>query len=363
MTCPHCGTRLKVKSTDIGTTRACPKCAKAIKIGNSQPAKPAEAGPTGGQKSQRPQDEFPIVCDCGTRFYASPSQIGQTVDCPDCLTEHKVTAPAPGKSRKRLGPAPTPRTSSHPAQAVKPPNTSPGSAPPPADDGDEYQLQPLDNEPKWNPEHAQKPAPGGFHIRCSVCSSTLAVNESMIGRQVKCTDCHSLTLIEKPTFVTKKTKVVAKDPKIGVESAHENKANKKISDRLMSDAHDHQEDLARSKPDPPKAPFSEGVYSYPFLPRVIQGWIFLVPVLAVATIMLSRGITLSESNSMAAIGAVFMFAVAGFLYCIFTVGAGHVLMTLLQSTATGYYEPEEWDGFDAAGWFGRAFYLLCALIY
>lgn len=365
MTCPHCGIRLKVKSADIGTTRACPKCSKAIKIGGDQPSSADQKPKPADESSQRPQDEFPMVCDCGTRFYASPSQIGKTIDCPDCLTEHKVSAPNPDSSRKRLGPSSDSRPPSHPSQAVKPTNLpSPGSPSPPPDDDDEYKLQPIDDAPAWNPAHAPKPEADRFHIRCSVCSSTLAVNKAMIGKKVKCPDCHSSTTVQKPTFVTKKTVVVAKDPKIGVEEAHKNKKNKEISDRLMNDAHQHQEELERSKPVmATTAPFSEGIYNYPFLPRVFQGWILLVPLLAIATNQIIGGIALSESGSMSAIGAVFMFAIGGFLYCLFALTAGHVLMTLLQTTAIGYHQPEEWERFEAAGWFGRAFYLVCALIY
>ena len=343
LTCPHCGTRLKVKSSDVGTRRSCPKCSRAITVGA------AEKPVTDSMPSSRPQDEFPVDCSCGTRFYATPSQIGQTADCPDCLTEHKIVAPRVHPSQKKY-PSPSPIS-----VAV---NTS---QPAVEENDDEYRLQPLDESPVWQPPAAPKsPPPRSFHVRCQVCNASLAANESLVGRNLSCPDCGSSVPVVKPTFVAKKTVVVAKDPKIGVENAHQLKRQKEISDRLMADAHAHEEEIEKHRHAAPKAPFTEGVYGYPLQPRVLQGWGLLVPLLGAALDQLGAGFA---SAAHGRLGAVFNFIIAGGFLIPLTIGMGHVMMTFLQTTATGYPQPEEWEPFDAGAWLGRTLYFLCALFY
>ncbi len=333
MTCPHCQVRLKVRLADLGTQRACPRCHQSITVGKRQttdahPARDSEA-----------KNEFSLVCSaCKSTFYATPNQIGQKLDCPDCLTEHVV--PQPPKKPKT-------RTTGSSTIGSKTPELT--------EDVDDYQLQPFDSQPTTAPNRAPAPT---FRFPCTLCRTMLQARPDQIGTKIRCHDCHSSVLVQKHRPASKPVRVVAKDPNIGITAAHELKVTRDNADQLMKKAHEHQEELERRRPTPPKRPFIDGVYGFPFRPRTFHLW--LLPGIGSAMVigLLQIGM---RAQGLAQIGAIFMFLLASLLILALVFLTSNVLLLVMQTTATGLPEPDEYPSFDVGAWFGQVIYILSAL--
>ncbi len=230
--CPQCQTRLTARAEDAGQRRECPQCGKQVKV-PGVPNRPAGtgAGRAGGTAEaaatpRRGIANIPLICPlCGTRMYATPQQVGQTMVCPDCLESVVVPDQAP-PPRKR--------------SASSPPSTPVGPASPSvtggdAQDDDELKL----SEPVELPRHrsvskqmselldeyehdatsggqapsppaspspaapppaaAKRPLPGGeFAAKCPVCDTLIYATAEEIGQERTCPDCFSKVIIQAP---------------------------------------------------------------------------------------------------------------------------------------------------------------------
>ena len=108
--CPHCSVILRSKLKNGGKQQRCPKCEKTFKIPKPKSKSPpqnetrAETQPKEREETKKKQEQLlPVVCSvCSTRMYARESQIGSSLECPDCFTQNLVT-PAP-ETKKRTSP-------------------------------------------------------------------------------------------------------------------------------------------------------------------------------------------------------------------------------------------------------------------
>ncbi len=264
--CPRCQALLTAKPEDAGTRRECPHCGKMIKVpgvphiaGNDPQAKTSDHS---GTVSSRGVANVAVTCPvCGTRMYATPAQIGQTMVCPDCLETVPVelTSPPP--------PDTTPQSASKPgseASVKSSATTASGSVPPSLSaDDDEFKLAdevevpstaivPKDllelvererkesgvaahpneksaaaahntttgnstasaaaskstspasadtgkDKPRKSPsdDEATSP-PDEFRVQCPVCDTMIYASANELGRTKTCPDCYTEVLIKRP---------------------------------------------------------------------------------------------------------------------------------------------------------------------
>ncbi len=282
-------------------------------------------------------DEFGILCRvCRTRMYARPDQIGQTIECPDCLTDHKITKSdrdAFQASRYR-GPKPATRVES-------------GIAAGASDALDEYQLAPIEdatNEPAPDLAVTQTgPEPATLRAPCPTCNWWYVGKQSDEGNLATCLDCGTVFTIKGRQAAIPKQRVVAQDPGIKIEPASDRPAEVDHSERLMAKAHEHRKKIDAQKPKPFKRPFSTGVYTYPWMPHVLQGWIALPILFCTGYAMCGQGLAMQGRATIVGMLA-FLAGAPLIIFCIFH--AGFVMVTFMTTTANGYHQPEYWPRFD-----------------
>lgn len=236
--CPQCQAKLTARPEDAGKRRKCPRCGKVVKVpgtreqGEAASSRSRAASTTGGIAN------IPVICPlCGTRMYATPDQIGQTMVCPDCLESVVVPNRSPPK-RQTPKPSADSAAEASPPSANSPETSSGGEAksssagePEEADEyklADEVELPPHrtlsptlgrlvdrhiepvqgDEEPGAGaagshdvepPESSHASArSGSFPVKCPVCDTMLEATEDEIGTTKKCPDCFSLIEIKRP---------------------------------------------------------------------------------------------------------------------------------------------------------------------
>ena len=140
--CLLCDTRLTVSAKLVGRRVVCPDCGTKNTVPSPPPEpKPkippamhgqqygvwgVDEGPLPSEIAKRHPKYFPVYCRlCDTLMHATPAQVGQMIDCPDCGTKTVVPPPPKPKPERAAVPdgeeyqldessAPTPR----PAPAV-----------------------------------------------------------------------------------------------------------------------------------------------------------------------------------------------------------------------------------------------------
>lgn len=302
--------------------------------------------------------EFGLLCGlCRTRMYATPDQIGQTIQCPDCFSDHTVTA----ADERRYNA--TRFRANKPASPLDQSLASSANKSEEGNDEDEYQLAPMDDTPAVQAAATPSAPPAakdGEYIRvpCPICNWVYVGKPESVGQSTTCADCHNVFKI-KPRAVAKKVqRVVAYDPKIGVAAASELPEQEGRSEELMAKAHAHREEIEKDKPQPPKRPFTEGIYNYPFMSRVIQAWLALPLLLFLPSIMISYSLTTQDKEQM--VGLLVMVGVFPLLVTAL-VYAGFHMMQLLMTTANGYRQPVEWPRFDFGEWAGHLLFFVFSI--
>lgn len=225
--CPHCQHRLPapaVSERQAGR-QACPHCGRSVKLpgpsskpasGTPAPATPPEAAPAVAGIAN-----IAVMCPfCGTRMYATPSQIGETMVCPDCLETVAVTGHGSAAQHSPV---------------TKPPATPTPVAPPSPNRGhessnDEEDLmlsEPVELPARYfvpaeftelldraahvagegtgeapaedgPPPRARRVPPDQFAIKCPVCDTLIYATPDEIGTRKPCPDCYSSVEITPP---------------------------------------------------------------------------------------------------------------------------------------------------------------------
>lgn len=171
-------TRLEAKSTQAGKQRRCPVCYHKLRVPTAEevaaaaakakePGYDLAAGNGMVPSSAAYQTYLSIVCGvCGTRMYASPSQMGQEMVCPDCGTPARVAPPPP-----------------------RPAPPSDPSATKPIEDYPVYQGEgqpPLDHK-----EVYQRYIP----VVCPICHTRMLATVDQVGQRLICPDCETPSIV------------------------------------------------------------------------------------------------------------------------------------------------------------------------
>lgn len=317
VTCPHCSTKLKVKSGDLGSSRSCPNCQKIFALPSRQSARAAAA-----------KREFSFVCRlCSSRIYARPEQVGQQVECPDCHTVNTVTRPAPKAPPKKL----------------------------PVDDSDPYRLKPVE-ETMARPEPAQQVRQ--FRVTCSLCHALLYFRTDQIGTIKKCPDCQTELRVPKPQKTLSKPTVKIQDPGISFEPPIVKRSDNTNAQRVLERARAEVDEKAKREELPPiKHPFREGIWTFPFS---LSGLPFCLVVGGAVCLVVAL---LSGASQMTGLGQIvgMLMTVAGIIGAsvLFMISSVY-WMTVVSWTAMGHRRVNEFPRIDMFEWIRTSLFIVNA---
>lgn len=300
--CPHCSTRLRVRTQDLGSDRTCPRCQQVFAVPNPE----ADAAATGSSPKRtdatpdddwQPPVEVPIVCRvCQTRYYAREDQIGHDLPCPDCNVNNRVFPPPKPKK------------------------------PEPSDVVD-VRLTGLGGHRSLPTRAADQ-----FRVVCRVCETVHYCLPKQVGENVRCSDCGSIFTVPKAPPKKVKAKVRVADPGIKVRPAAETAVVKTNADQLLEKAAVKYREKERLKPIPPKRPFRDKVWTLPFQFEVLP--IFLVVSLLGCFIPFLASLAL-QMEGLASIAGMAIMAMAGVLAMLTYVVITNTALAITVSSSMG----------------------------
>lgn len=311
--CPHCAARLRVRSRDLGFERNCPKCTARFTLPDLHEAQRAE-------RIQKAKAEFAFYCKlCSSTLYADPSQVGRKLTCPDCHAENVIPL-APKMPDQNL------RNS--------------------LDLADEIRLK--DDEAPENTEE--------FQVRCGKCDGVDYAKPSQIGKSILCPDCGAMMLVRPPPQkITTKVKLV--DPKIELTDAVELTVTDNQSAARMERARLEIERREQELPKPPKRPFLDETYSFPFSLEILPRWIVVAVLGIIGFSILEYGRSCTSVVEMPiAMGCGVLLLFVGLITSFIWSGLS---LTIVEFTGMGYSKAPHWPGFDIVDRL-RAFFLFNA---
>ncbi len=117
------------------------------------------------------QTYLAVVCRvCGTRMYATPEQVGDEMECPDCGTFTKVAPPVVDPAESSPRPAPAEVEEDYPIYQ--------GEAQPPADRREVHQTY--------------------VPVICGVCRTRMLATLDQVGQEMICPDCGTPSIVPPP---------------------------------------------------------------------------------------------------------------------------------------------------------------------
>lgn len=112
------------------------------------------------------KNNISVICPlCKTRMYATPDQVGQSLECPDCETKVVVSPPAEPSSEA---------AEDHPLDA-----------------GEEYPLWGVGQPPPDHKEVYQSYIP----VVCGLCHTRMLATEAQVGKTLVCPDCGTPSVV------------------------------------------------------------------------------------------------------------------------------------------------------------------------
>lgn len=170
-------TRLEAKPTQAGKQRRCPVCYHKLRVPTAEevaavaakwkePGYNTLSGEGAIPSAAAYQTYLSVVCGvCGTRMYASPSQMGQEIRCPDCDAPTRVAPPA----------QPVPAPQAAPAQPPEEYPVCQGAGQPTRDHVEVYQRY--------------------IPVVCPICQTRMLATVDQVGQRLICPDCETPSLV------------------------------------------------------------------------------------------------------------------------------------------------------------------------
>lgn len=357
-TCPRCGAWLKAPAAEAGVKHRCPGCRSAFLVPKTTQtvAPPVEAAedeeyPLCEGIGQPPPDSpayqvhIPVTCPlCGTRMLGTEDQVGRQLVCPDCGTP--VVVPAPSVAPAKQG--------------------SPAAG---AEGVGGYDVYQGEGQPPGAGEGADR-----AHVAavCSVCGTRLDATEDQVGRHLECPDCSTPILVTpRPEPAPRLDSPAARGEEYGVGQPAESpdyqpEIDARLSRTRPGESLEHAErlGLVRTRPAPPRWPFFSGVFTFPIYRNSWPHWIGLsmaatavIPLLFFAAMLLA----FPGAGWLAAAPWIFgmvFFVVACFFGVIWAAVTSAFLLAILQDTAAGADEVEDWPNPLSTDWVQECFYVI-----
>jgi predicted RNA-binding Zn-ribbon protein involved in translation (DUF1610 family) len=240
-------------------------------------------------------------------MYAEPGRAGSKLACPDCHSENIVPSP---------------------------PQKQPRQATDPLALADELKLR----DESATEDHEE------FQVRCPKCDGVDYATSRQIGKSILCPDCGSIIVVRAPP-----PKIVRKleriDPKIEIEAAAELKETNNQTAARMEKARQEVERKEREKPIPPKRPFLDGTFAFPFYLEILPRWLVIAVLGCVAWSVVQVGRNTGTSPFEVAIAMVcgVLLVFIGLLTGIMLAG---MCYTIVEFTGMGFTKAPHWPGFE-----------------
>jgi DNA-directed RNA polymerase subunit RPC12/RpoP len=340
--CPQCHKRLQAPANLAGTQSRCPHCQSTLRVPlHSRTTEKVEGYALEGDLGAtltKPQGEIPVNCPvCHARMLADENQIGQKMVCPDCGT-------------------PTP--------VVRPPQEPPKKPARTAAEVGEYALA---NEVSHKPGEVPAADQDYVPLNCSLCSTRMLALPNQVGSRMICPDCGTATVV--PPMPPKRKKIdVMADAGDGYTLSNYDVARPQASSPqpvLTRDEPPEPEPRLvprRKRHTLPDHPFMQGTFSFPFLPgvrsRTILLGVFSLVFSALGCICAWLAMT---GNAMAIFTCAMLGGAAAILVLMWFIILAATVLTVLQETASGCDEIQEWPGAVFLDWMGDSVWLFCAI--
>jgi hypothetical protein len=318
------------------------------------------------------------------------------ITCPDCLEDFvakPVTMPTSGATSAKKPDADSPDTDDDALQRLLNPSLATSHA--------ELETIRLEDDLSSDVYPTAKKqvleSDYEFSVTCAICGTRLDVNDSLIGKKIKCPDCHSAVEVRTPHPDKRRDPIHVKpaaldDDDFGLSNATEPEALSSpyhsIANDLLAKA---ESEVARESPTAPRlqrtaatdalqraeealdeadeqerpklpaAPFRTGVLKFLLDPLTIARLIVLALVLFVELGAIQSAISSAEGGAQSQFVSV--------LFRMFAIPVGVVLATnlavsllgILQDTANGKDAIESWPDVNFLDWIGEAFYVFSGL--
>jgi hypothetical protein len=236
-----------------------------------------------------------------------------------------------------------------------------------------------------------------FSVVCMICGTRLDVNDSLIGKKVKCPDCHNAIDVREPPPEQRREAVhtnptavddddfglsavvntaavsspyhsIAKDLMANAENEVAREAPKvprpqraPALDALERAEAEGAEAEEQERPKLPAAPFRTGVLKFLIDPLTIARLIILAIVFFVEIAAIEGAITSAEGEATSQFVSILyrMFAIT--VGTIFAANLAVSLLGILQDTANGKDAIESWPDVNFLEWLFEAFYVFSGL--
>ncbi|HRX79273.1 MAG TPA: hypothetical protein P5307_09450 [Pirellulaceae bacterium] len=341
--------------------------------------------------STRPSTIRVICPQCQAAMSISATAANTQITCSDCLEDFLATPIA-----KRLSSTPPPTDSGDDAlQRLLNPDLDGSTA-----NQDNIRREDDLSDDAY-PAKKKKPVLERgyeFSVICMICGTRLDVNDSLIGKKVKCPDCHNAIDVRTPSPDKRRAPVPAQsaaadDDDFGLSAVASTTA---ISSPYHSIAHDlmanAENEVAREtpkvaqpqrrapaldaieraeaasddaeqqeRPKLPAAPFRTGVLKFLLDPLTIARLIILAIVFFVLIGAIEGAITSAEGAATSQFVSILyrMFAVT--VGAVFATNLAVSLLGILQDTANGKDAIESWPDVNFLDWIFEAFYVFSGL--
>jgi hypothetical protein len=181
-----------------------------------------------------------------------------------------------------------------------------------------------------------------FRVVCKVCESVIYCRRQHVGKRIRCSDCGSPVTVPEPPPPRPKSTLRAVDPGIGMRPAAKMDVFKTNADSLLAKAAAKYHEEERRKPIPPKRPFVEGVWTFPFHLEVLP--VLVVIAFLGCLVPYFVQLALAMRGQEMVIGMMLFIPIALLSLATFFV-ATNSFMTIVATTAMGFSKIE-WQKFE-----------------
>ena len=209
-------------------------------------------------------------------------------------------------------------------------------------------------------------------VVCPLCGTRLDATEDQVGRHLECPDCSTPILVtRRPEPAPAPDLPAARGEEYGVGQPAESPDYQPVIDARLSrtrpgESLEHAErlGLVRTRPAPPRWPFFSGIFTFPLYRNSWPHWIGLsMAATAVMPLLLFAAMLLGvpDAGWIAAAPWIFgmvFFVVACFLGLIWAAVMSAFLLAILQETAAGADEVEDWPNPLSTDWVQECFYVI-----